>query len=176
MNIPRLLFALLVLMAATVVPLFVIEEVPGGRGFDHPDYEPRTIQQAPASVERHRSVIWFAGSFGALVALFSAGSMALGLTESHREGTGAKTLLAAGVTYSILLVSTVYLYWKFANAPDVTIFGFPVATAWMLFIFGPSPLVLVLVYMVTFRRWILRPHDMDVFHGLVAARRERQTD
>lgn len=176
MNTPHLLFGLLILMALAVGALFFIEEVPRGHGFDHPAYPERTIQQAPDGEQRHRSVIWVAGCFGALVSLFTVSSMSLGLCARHRKGTGTLVVLAAGVVYTLLLIVVVFLYWNFIDKSAPAVLGFPVSTAWMLFLFGPSPLALVALYMATFPRWILTTQDMETFHDLVAARRKLRAD
>ena len=54
---PEILFALLIAMMIVVVTFWWIEPTPQGQGFNHRAYPEETLQQAPESWERHRSVI-----------------------------------------------------------------------------------------------------------------------
>jgi hypothetical protein len=43
--------------------------------------------------------------------------------------------------------------------PGATVFGFPRATAWLLFALWPSSLLFVVIFVITFERAYWRPQD-----------------
>ncbi len=174
MKTTHLLFGLLVLMGAAIVMTVVAQEVPFGQGFNHPDFPEGTIQQAPDGMERHQSVVIAAGCFGALTSMFAVVCCGLGLNTNHRDGPGARLLIIAGAVYGAIFLMVVMLYWQTLHDSSQELFGFPVATAWMLLILGPLPIFLAVLYMVMFSQWVLLPQDEEIFNDIVARRRERQ--
>ena len=176
MKSPHLLFILLLLMSITVAGLWFVEDVPNGQGFDHADYPENTIQQAPNGLYRHRQVLPVAVGYGVLVCLFTVVGMAIGLNEHTKEGVGAKVFWIAAVVYALLFLAVPAFYWTGLKTAPSYLFGFPRDTGWMLFVLWPSPLLLIVIYMLKFDQWILRPDDEARFHDLVASRRTKRMD
>ena len=176
MNLPHLLFGLLILMGATLVVLCFIDHTPEEQGFDHPKFPPKTIQQAPEGYERHRSLVAVAGAFGAFAALFTGAALVLGLKPQHRQGAVGRGLLFTAAVYAALLVLVVVVYWKAVDGPPTYLLGFPKSTATMLFVLAPSPLLLVFLYAAFFPRWIMSAEDQQAFRVLVEKRRQQRAD
>ena len=171
---PQVLFGVLILMAMTVVGICLTKSVDQGQGFDHPGYPEKTIQQAPDGQQRHAAIVVVTGCYGALTAVFALFCMVLGLTPQQKQGVAARLLVVAGFVYAGLFSLVVLLYWDGLPATAGNLFGFPASTAVMLFVLGPSPIVLVLIYMFTFSHWILLPQDEARFRTLVSRRRKER--
>ena len=172
----HLLFGLLILMAVSLGVICLTQEVPGSQTLDHADYPAGTIQQASDGMERHRPVVVAAGCFGFLTSLFAVFCCALGLRKDHRDGIGARVLLFVGGCFAVLFSMVVIFYWQSFSGSAARVFGLPTATAWMVYVVMPSPLLLAFLYMATFSRWVLHPEDEDKFHQLVAQRRKCHTE
>ena len=169
-KLPEILFGILICLAVVVVVLGAMESAPGDHGFDHPDYPKNTIQQARERGEAQQWITVAASCFGGLTWLFVVGGLALGLSPQRQSGFAPRLLTVAAVIFAGLFLLVVFL----ASATDSStarLWGLPLSTAIMLVVLAPSPLVLVLLYLVAFRRWILPPEDEARFHRLVAQRR-----
>jgi TRAP-type C4-dicarboxylate transport system permease small subunit len=102
--------------------------------------------------------------------------MAFGLTPHQKRGVAVRVLVAAGLVYAGLFSLVVILYWNGLHTTISNVLGFPASTAVMLFVLGPSPIVLVLIYMFTFSRWILLPQDEARFRAMVSRRRKERAN
>jgi hypothetical protein len=173
---PQVLFGVLILMAVTVVGICVTKPVDQGQGFDHPGYPKKTIQQAPDGHKRHATIVVVTGCYGTLTAVFTLFCMVFGLTQHQKQGAAARVLVVAGFVYAGLFSLVVILYWNGLHTTISNLFGFPASTAVMLFVLGPSPIALVLIYMFTFSHWILLPQDEERFRTLVSRRRKEQAN
>ena len=167
----HILFGLLVLMAVALGVICIAPTVPSGQGYDHANYPAGTIKQAPDGMQRHRPVIVAAGCFGTLTSLFVVLCGALGFNRHHRDGLGSRVLMVGGLGFAMLFSIVVVFYWQSLMGTSSKLFAFPSSTGWMLFVVMPYPLLLVLLYMATFSRWMVLPDDEARFHELVAKRR-----
>ena len=152
-----------------VTTFWVIDELPGEQGFDHPEYPINTIHQSHDRGDEYHLVIIFGGGFGALSCLFVVVGLTLGLNRRQQAGIAPWVFAATAVIYASLFLLVVYLNWhgdRFAVGP----WGFPISTAVMMFVFVPSQLVIVALYMATFPRWILPPEELARFEELIAER------
>lgn len=174
MNMPQVLFGVLILMAITVVGICITEPFDQGQGFDHPGYPEKTIQQAPDGHQRHAAIVVVTGCYGTLTAIFTVFCMVFGLTKHQKQGVAARVLVVAGLVYAGLFSLVVILYWNGLHTTVSDLFGFPASTAMMLFVLGPSPIVLVLFYMFNFSHWILLPQDEERFRTLVSRRQKER--
>jgi len=170
---PQVLFGILICLAVVVVTFWAIGGVKEDQGFDHLEYPKNTMQQAPDRGERNRWVTISASCFGALTCLFVVGGLALGLSRQQQTGFAAWILALAAVIFASLFLLVVFLYSE-GGSSAARIGGLPVSTAVMVVVFAPSPLVLVVLYMVAFPRWILSPAEEARFHELVTNRQAEQ--
>ncbi|MCH2115350.1 MAG: hypothetical protein MK171_10635 [Pirellulales bacterium] len=171
-KVPEVLFGLLICMAIVLVSFFLISDAPEDQGFEHPNYPKNTMQQAPDGSERGGWVTISASCFGVLTCLFVVGGLSLGLSP-RQVGFAPWILTIAAVIFASLFMLVVFLYVGVDNSA-ARLWGMPLSTAMMLLVLTPSPLVLVLLYMVAFPRWILPPEEKTRFDNLVANRRARQ--
>ena len=51
--------------------------------------------------------------------------------------------------------------------------GFPLPTAWMLFALSLVPIIITIVYIIRFDRWIFSPDDQKKFEQIVSERAKR---
>jgi hypothetical protein len=99
--------------------------------------------------------IWVAALAGG--AVFPAALIALGASRDGRLGGLKWPLLFLGLLLAIGLIAAIG--WP-GGGPDVL--GLPAATAIMIFVLIPVPLVLLGgIFAATFDRWFLRPEDLD---------------
>ena len=175
MNVFHLLFALLILMGVACVSILMVEEIPQELGFDHPASPPGTMLQGPDGYQRHRPVLLPAAAFGVLTTLFASGAVVVGLKKEARKGAAGLVFVLA-TAFAALLALVVAMYWSSVKNPAPFVLGFPSATAVMLFLFAPAPLVLIVLYALLFPRWIISAEDEQEFSQIVARRRKQRAD
>jgi hypothetical protein len=99
--------------------------------------------------------IWMAALAGGSV--FPAALIALGAARDGRLGRLKWPLLFLGLLLAAGLLAAIA--WP-GGGPDVL--GLPAATAIMIFVLIPVPLLLLGgIFAATFDRWFLRPEDLD---------------
>ena len=78
-------------------------------------------------------------------------------------------LIAAFVGYAGVFLAVCFSYLSYAQAESPVLWGgFPVPTAWMLYVLWLFPLTLVVMLLLRFDQWFLDPKDMERFQELVA--------
>lgn len=172
------------LLAGLFAYALFVPPAANSRGLPHPELS--TLLQGGSGVERHGSLLWLGWAVGVVEILLFVALVALGARRERSARTtadGAGGLrglawpLAAGLaaylaTWTFLMV--VYARGLGGPAPDLFL-ALPPATAVMLYLVWPLPLVFAAFYVVGFRRWVFSGQDEADFQALVARRRARAT-
>ena len=173
MKLPVTLFCLLLAMDVVLAIALTVDEVPGDRCMDHATYP--TMSQAPDGLERHGHVLWLGGAFGVLQILVYAGCIAFSVRRATAADPLKWVLLIGALLHVGAFVAMMLTYQRYLHQDHPgMILGFPAPTAWMLFGMWAAPLFFVLVYYLTFDRWVITPSDLARFHELIEAKRKRK--
>ncbi len=107
--------------------------------------------------------------FGLLQLGIIVGCLMLGVT---RAGRVRLWLGVCGLLLGALFTLMVWTYRGYlTDAAPALFFGLPAPTAWFLYGLWPAEFLVVLLYVLLFRRSIVTPADMQRFREIVAARR-----
>ena len=170
--IARLLFAVLTGLGLVLCITVFIPEVPNSHGLDHPEIG--DMKQGGPGAERHARIGWPAWAFGSLQIVFFVTCLALGLKDLQRSG---KWLIVGGLIYLAVFTWMVVADRHYALSSSSSLYwSFPAPTAVMLFGLCTTPLFFVILYIVKFDRWILRPADLKAFRDSLASAQEDKAD
>ena len=162
MRVPALLFALLIGMCLVLGYVLLLDEMPDGHGFNHPDYP--TMQRGGDGTARHADVLWIGWALGVLQLLFFIGLLALGARSRRPQPFEKRAMIAGTIIYVAFFTWMVLAYnsYAIASSPGL-VFSFPLPTALMLYGVGFAPLVFIFLYMFRFTPWILDDDELETF-------------
>jgi len=160
------ILALLLIIAACVIAVFLVAEPAASTGMPHDSIE--RIQAGGDGLARFVSVANIAlVMFSAMLILFGF-LLYLGISERRRT-LQCKAWITAG-TIALLLVWW-FMFATYSNYLDSGEFqmflGFPLPTAFTVFGLWLGGFVFVIAYVVGFRRFIFTAKDEDAYHELV---------
>ncbi len=184
MNIPWLIFALLLALCAILGIAFVTPQDPYGEveqedgtmqreslnhGYAHNKYV--SMKQSGPGAERAEKTLWVAWVFGVVQILFFVSCLLLGASRHGKLGP-AKVPFAVGAVIHICILSALYLSYRGFLAEDThTLFGsVPKPTAWMIYGVWPFPIYFLIVYYIQFDKWHFTDDDQKRLDELLASR------
>ncbi len=170
-----ILFVLLLAMWVIVGIAVMTEEGNAGHGIEHPQFH--TMDHGDTDPQRHGQMLVLAWILGLLQIATFVGFLAFG--ARRREGLGGMTglFLLGGLLYAGVFTLMFLAYGaSLQDAESAFIGPFPAPTAIMLFGLWWVPFYFVVLYVVSFDRWIATPEDLEKFERLVAASRQREAN
>ena len=169
-NLDKVLFAIILAMAALIGFLLTVPEAPGGHGFQHPDFS--TMWHGS---ERHGALLWVGWAFGVLFYMFAFTLAALGARQRDRlRGVGPR-LFFGFVGCVAVWTFLIFVYRDYSNEVEHNLFlTLPAPTAVMLFGLFPSALVFSLSFSIGFKRWVYSDEDAAAYERVLRDRRQRQ--
>ncbi|MDE2907280.1 MAG: hypothetical protein OXQ28_14495 [Acidobacteriota bacterium] len=185
LNLPIVLFGILLALCLVTVIAFVTEETPyedvpapgggvqrvrAGHGVTHPAFA--SMDQGGSGAERHAPILWLAWTFGLLQRALIAGAL---LRGRARAGRARYQLAACGVLLGILFTMMVVAYRGYLEtAAPLPFLALPTPTAWFLYGFWPAQFLVVALYARVFRRAVLTGEQSARFRAILAEARRRQ--
>ncbi len=161
--------ALLVLLAGAALTAgwtAFIDAPTHATGLVHPEFE--SLQIGGSGEERHGPVLVAGWLLGVLVLAVIVALMAFAYRGDGRLRVIGPLLGAAFVLEVVIFTAIVVSYAHGLDEPaTATVFGFPRATAWLLYALWPSKLIFVGIFVVTFERAYWRPQDEARFRALL---------
>jgi len=171
MKLPLLLFALLLGMCVVIGITLLSEPPENNHGFAHPKFADSMLQGGDGR-QRHESIRWMGLVYGALQIVFFVSCLVLGVRERSRCRLAFVLCGAVYLATFCLMVVADHFY---VGSQDPQLFlGFPLPTAIMLYGVSGAPLLFLLMYVIQFDRWILKPEELRRFEELVREKRERK--
>ena len=183
-NLPIVLFGILVGLCLVTGVAFVIEETPyedapapgggvqrvrAGHGVTHPAFA--SMDHGGPGAERHAPILWLAWVFGLLQLALIVGCLMLGLRPA---GRARYRLAACGVLLGVLFTLMVATYRGYLDAAaPLPFLALPAPTAWFLYGFWPAQFLVVALYARVFRRAVLTGEQSARFRAILAAARRR---
>ena len=190
MKLQWVLFAILLGMCGVVALTFIIEERPyvetvtedggvtktyQGHGLDHPQFE--SMEIGGPGAERHEHILWLGWVLAMLEILFFVCCLAFGARRNGRVGPIAKPLAFGAVVYMIVFTMMILAYRGFMNADEYPFFlSLPVPTAWMLYGVWVWPAFFILLYIITYGRYIWTDEDQVRFDEILEQRRRHEQE
>ncbi len=169
MHRPWFLFALLIAIGLLTISLFFIAET--GQPGPHPEFS--TMQRGGDGAVRHGHVFWIGAAMGILMVVFICACLALGMSRNGKAGPARLPMLLSTAPFVLIFVGLFTSYREFMTAGGgPLVWGLPAPTAWMLYGAWMFPLVFVVVFLIYFDRWFVRPADLERLRKAVAQRRE----
>jgi hypothetical protein len=171
MKVPWVLFAILLALCVVVGIVMTLAPGVGGGAVQHP-----TIPSMEQSGSRPESpeVLWIAAILGSLEILFFVGCLALGMRKREHLGRRAWTFVVGGFLYVGAFTVMMIAYAGFVQGDVTLVLSFPAPTAALIYLIWFVPGFFVVLYVVTFDRWVLAPEDLERFEKIVEARRKRE--
>lgn len=170
-RLPLALMLVLIGVLALGVLVVARPPAPNQGGVPHPEF---ATMQAGGDADRHSDLLLPVWGMGALIVTLFVGLLRLGLGTSAGRGAASRWLWAGWALYLGVWSALVWTYAGDMGRADLVLFGsFPPASAWMLYGLWPAPLLLLILYVVNFDRWVLRGVDAHVVDGPSAASRGR---
>lgn len=178
MRWPFLLLGLLTAMAAVAIAAAVIGEPPGARGVENARFS-TMLDGDPSSdpvadPPRHARILLVGWLFGVLIMAFAAALMAWGYRRRGQVGRRGWVVLAVFVVQAVCFSAVMIAYASSMGEPSPALWwALPEATAWLVYLFWPSQLGFLILYVVTFDRWFWTPDDEARFQAIL--RRDGET-
>jgi hypothetical protein len=172
MKLDKALFALVLLFGLVVLIVALLPETADSGGAPHPEFP--TLQAGGSGEGRHGPLLWPGWLFGTSMMLIVVGLMAFG--ARRRDGLrGLGWPLAASALAHFAMWSLIVLaYGSSLGRPGVDLlFGLPLSTALMIYVFYPVSAAFNLCYVIGFKRWVLSADDLARFDRLLAEKRAR---
>jgi hypothetical protein len=175
MKLEKILFTILIAMAAVTLITMLIPEVEGSGGIPHPRYE--SMRHGGSGIERHGHLIWLHWTFGALAISFFVALMAFGARKGDSlRGFGRKLALGLAAFLAAWTFLVVAYRDYMLEATHKLYFGFPLPTAIMLYVLFPVSMVYVFFYLFGFEQWVLSNQDYTAYERLLAEKRASQNN
>jgi len=185
LNLPIVLFGILVALCLVTAIAFVIEETPyedvpvpgggierirAGHGVTHPAFA--SMDHGGSGNERHAPILWLAWTFGLLQLALIVGCLMLALGPA---GRARYRLAACGVLLGVLFTMMVATYRGYLDtAAPLPFLALPAPTAWFLYAFWPAQFLVVALYARVFRHAVLTGEQSARFRAILAEARRRQ--
>ena len=171
MKLPSVMFGLLLGMCVVTGIMLASEEPPDSRGTQHSTYS--TMQRAGQAVQSGSMLVWLGWTFGILQIFFFVTTLALGASYRGRLGNRKWIFIIGGLFYGVVFTLMIISYRQYVQEDSPSLFlSFPKPTSMMVFGLWAAPSVFLLLYIVTFNRWILTATDLERFRRLIAASRQ----
>ncbi len=182
-RLAHVLFGLLLALCVLFALTFIIEEQPSeevvtdgqvervylGHGAAHERFP--SMDHGGDGPARHGGRLWMAWAFALVQLALIIGSLFMGL---RHPGLLRWPLVMSGVTLATLLTLMVATYARYLADPSGPLMlGLPLPTAWFLYAFWPTQLLVVVLFVLYFHQAVVTPEDMARFREIVAERRAR---
>jgi MFS superfamily sulfate permease-like transporter len=162
MRLTAFLFALLLGMCLILGYVLLLDEIPDGHGYNHPDYP--TMQRGGDGATRHAQTLWIGWALGVLELLFFVGLLALGSRRRKQYPFERNVLIVGTLVYIAFFTWMVIAYTGYAADPSAAlVLSFPLPTTLMLYGVGFAPVVFIVLYMIRFSPWIVDDDELDTF-------------
>ncbi len=172
MKLPWILFALLLVLCVIVAIAMAIPEPPGGYSSEHPTY--KSMHSSNDGGGRHARILWVGAIWGVVQITFIVSCLALGMANRGRLGNRKWVFILGLLIWQTIFVLLVISYGQYTEGSRELYLSFPAPTALLLYGLWPLPIFFVIVYIVSFRRWVINRDGLEKFEEIVRARRQRE--
>jgi hypothetical protein len=166
-RLDRVLLAIVVALWVVILGTMLIPEPTGALGTAHPDFA--GMQHGGSGLERHALILWGGWAFGGVGIVFYMALMVFGTRRGAARKASAPWLLFGLCAFLAAWTGLILAYRTYLlEGPGRLFLGFPLPTAIMLYVLFPASLILTVIYVAGFRRWVLSDDDEAAFDRLQA--------
>ncbi len=159
----KLIFAAVIGLAVVVGIAFFIPELSLTGGHTHAQFS--TIRQGGAP--HSNAVIWLGWIFGTITLIFFFLVISLGVARGNNLRGLGKYLVAICAVTVAAWSGIVVTYQGYISNPDQgLLFGFPLPTGLMIFVFPLTGLLVTILFVVQFPKSILTEEDLEKYRQL----------
>jgi len=168
-NLPKLIFAFLLVMGLIVVGIVVAPGADIAAHVAHPRIG--AMFSGGDGAARHASTLALGWALGAIQLLIFAAFMALGVQKNGSLRGFAPTLLGCTGFLLALWTAIVVTYSSYAaGSQSVLALGMHSSTALVMLGFWPLSTILTVAFVIGFDRWVYTAEDEAAFERLLAER------
>ena len=162
-NYGKLIFAAVIGLAVLVGIAFFIPELSLTGGHTHAQFS--TIRQGGAP--HSNAVIWLGWIFGTITLIFFFLMISLGASRKNKLRGLGKFLVGICALTVAAWSGIVVTYQGYVSNPDqALLFGFPLPTGLMIFVFPLTGLLVTILFVVQFPKSILTEEDLEKYRQL----------
>jgi hypothetical protein len=144
-----------------------ISQVAAGHGVPHERVEGMFVGGDGES--RHGHIFWLAWSFAVLQIALLCGGLLIGMKKREAWGPARGWVIGASIIGALIMTMVFLSYRPFMLGEDYSfVFGFPIASAWLVYGVWGFPVLYVTLYVVVFDRWYVTRETMDGLRAIVA--------
>lgn len=159
------LFVCLLTLTGVLIVILLSEPLENSHGIGHAEFSTMKIG---AASDRHQSpVIWMGLLYAVSQYVFLVASLLLGLSQLRP----AACLVGLIGSLGVAILSTLFVFYNNSlSEPTELTLGFPTASAWMVYVLWPLPILFIVLYCVKFDDWFYPTASRERFEKLLAAR------
>lgn len=160
-------------MLAVLVAAWVVGAPAGAAGGDHPIY-PSMSAGGPGEA-KHERVFALGVAFGVLEIVFFSACLALGASRGERVGRLAVPIAIGAVLHAGTFLALVAAYRSYLTSEDPTLWlGLPAPTAVMMYGLWGIPMYFIVLYYVSFDKYVFSDADLERFNAILEKRDRRE--
>ena len=172
MRLSQIFLVCLICFLILILSLWYFPIPENAAGYAHPTY--KTMLHSGENVLASTTTQALSFLFGLGVIMMFYFFILFG--SDRKKSTGKlRTWINIGfVVYLIVYTLTFFSYLNYEQTSHANFFmGWPTPTAWMIYGMWSAPLILVFIYVIKFKDWILDDDDEAEFQNIIARRKER---
>ena len=167
-------YAFLFVLSSTlliILALVFVDPVVEASGKQHPEYG--TMLQSVNSQFSSDTVKYLGYGFGlCIIGIFTL-CLILGAKKANQKGFKTREIFIGMGLYLATFTALVLSSWKYDMLEAPIIGGLPLPTAWMLYGIWFVPIVLIILYVWGFERFVISPEEEAAFQKIVENRAAR---
>lgn len=162
----------LFLFLILILSLWILPIPDNAGGMAHPEY--KTMLHSGANILATTTTRTVSFLFGLGVIMLFYFFIRFGANRKKDSGKLSLWINISFVAYLIVYAMTFLSYLNYeSTGHDTFFFGWPTPTAWMIYGMWSTPIILVLVYVIKFKDWVLDDEDEEEFQKILQRRKER---
>jgi len=167
------LYAVICIFLVIILLLFTSTPPAFVTGQPHPKFATMLTGGDSLSSQSYTKLLGFL--FGLCTAVSLCVFLVFGAIKKNSLKGIRPWLLMSSLVYCLAFTLTYFSDVKYVQTGHTDFFfGWPLPTAWMIYVMWFAPICFVLIYILSFRKWILTFEDEERFQELVAQRNMKE--
>lgn len=172
MKLANAFLIFLILFLILICSLWFITPPHAATGMPHPEF--KTMLHSGDSIVTSKPALYVSYLFGLAVIVMMYFFVRFGSTREKDTGHLTRWLSIAFFIYILVYTGMFMSYIDYAiNGHNRFFLGWPTPTAWMIYAMWATPSIIMLIYIVKFKDWILSDEDEQVFQEILMRRKQR---
>jgi len=173
MRLTKTFLFCLIIFLLLILSLWYFPIPENASGTEHPTY--KTMLHSGSDVMASNTTRVLSYLFGLGVIMMFYFFILFGSDRKKSSGNLKLWINLGFIVYLVVYTLSFFSYLNYeTTGHDNFFFGWPTPTAWMIYGMWSAPMILVLVYVIKFKEWILNEEDELEFQRILARRKERE--